>query len=146
MGGGKDKEGNFADYQYISTRRDKGKGGIGHLRGKLRYFQYRNDKSDHVPHPRGKARPGRWRDRGLGSNYGAILKSCQALQSKDVLAWTWVVSPAPDLMALVPEAERRGLVQELTEKGVNDYYEARGVDVPAYSYLLHDRDTDAGTQ
>jgi hypothetical protein len=146
MAAGRAKDVNFADYQYISTSPNKGKGGMGHLRGKLRYFQYRNDKADHVPHPRGKGRPGRWRDMGLGSNYGEILKSCQALQSKDVLAWTWVVSPAPDLMALVPEAERRDFVQALTESVVNEYYEARGVDVPAYSYVLHDRDTEAGEQ
>src|SRR5258708_32520058 len=103
MAAAKAKDVNFADYQYISTSRDKRKGGIGHLRGKLRYFQYRNDKSDHVPHPRGKARPGRWRDMGLGSNYGEILKACQALQSKDTLGWTLGISPAPDLNACEPE-------------------------------------------
>ena len=146
MGTAKAKNINYSNLDYISTSKHKRNGGIGHLRGKLRYFQYRNDKSDHVPHPRGKARPGRWRDMGLGSHYGEILKSCQALQSEHVLAWTWVISPAPDLMVLVPEGERRGLVRELTESVVNEYYDARGVDVPAYSYVLHDRDTEAGEQ
>src|SRR5579859_1174031 len=87
---------NFANMQYISTNREKG-GGIRHLRGKLRYFQYRNDKADHVPHPRGKGRPKRWVDHGLGSNYGEIMKSCVDLQNKNVLAWTWVISPNPAL-------------------------------------------------
>ena len=142
----KAKDINFADFRYISTSPSKGKGGISHLRGKLRYFQYRNDKADHVAHARGKPRPERWRDLGLGSNYGQILKTCQELQSKDVLAWTWVVSPAPDLMALVPEEQRRGLVRDLTESVVTEYYESRGVDVPRYSYVLHDRDTEDGEQ
>src|SRR5450432_2006694 len=143
---GKAKDINFADFRYISTSQTKGKGGISHLRGKLRYFQYRNDKTDHVAHQRGKPRPERWRDMGLGSNYGEILKACQELQSKDVLAWTWVVSPAPDLMALVPDAQRRDLVRNLTESIVTQYYEARELDVPAYSYVLHDRDTKEGEQ
>src|SRR5262249_8131723 len=99
---GKAKAINFADFRYISTSEMNGKGGIRHLRGKLRYFQYRNDKADHIAHQRGKPRPERWRDMGLGSNYREILSSCQDLQSESVLAWTCVVSPAPDLMALVP--------------------------------------------
>ncbi len=143
---GKAKDINFADFRYISTSKAKGKGGIGRLREKLKYFQYRNDKADHVAHQRGKPRPERWRDMGLGSNYGEILKACQELQSKDVLAWTWVVSPAPDLMTLVPEAHRRDLVRNLTESIVTQYYEARGLDVPSYSYVLHDRDTTEGEQ
>ena len=143
---GKAKDINFADFRYISTSKAKGKGGIGHLREKLKYFQYRNDKADHVAHRRGLPRPERWRDMGLGSNYGEILKACQELQSKDVLAWTWVVSPAPDLMALVPDAQRRDLVRNLTENIVTGYYEARGLDVPSYSYVLHDRDTAEGEQ
>jgi hypothetical protein len=140
------KDINFADYQYISTSRNKRNGGASHLRGKLKYFQYRNDKHDHVAQRGSQKRPERWRDMGLGRNYGEILKSCQALQSKDVLAWTWVVSPAPDLLALVPEDQRRELVRAVTEAIVTEYYEARGVDVPAYSYVLHDRDTEDGAQ
>lgn len=143
---GKAKDINFADFRYISTSPTKGKGGPRHLREKLKYFQYRNDKADHIAHQRGKPRPERWRDMGLGGNYGEILKACQELQSDSVLAWTWVVSPAPDLMALVPERQRRDLVRNLTENIVTGYYEARGLDVPAYSYVLHDRDTAEGQQ
>src|SRR5258708_38400085 len=120
------KDINFADYQYISTSAAKKKGGKAHLRGKLKYFQFRNDKADHVPHPRNKPRPERWQDRGLGSHYADILKNCDALQSPDVLAWTWVLSPSPELMALVPEEEKRGLITDMTERVVSAYYEARG--------------------
>src|SRR5271165_3528164 len=116
---------NFANFRYISTAKGKG-GGLAHLRGKLTYYQYRNDKSDHIPHKRGQPRPQRWQDMGLGSHYGEILKACQALQSKDVLAWTWVISPDPALMALVPDGQRRELVRELTEDIVTEYYEMRG--------------------
>ena len=58
------------------------------------------------------------------------------LQSKHVLAWTWVISPAPDLMELVPQDERRQLLYDLTERIVEDYYTERGFDVPEYSYIL----------
>jgi hypothetical protein len=143
---GKAKDINFANFRYISPSEMKGKGGVRHLHGKLRYFQYRNDKADHIAHQRGKPRPERWRDMGLGGNYHEILKNCQELQSENVLAWTWVVSPAPDLMALVPEGQRRDLVRNLTENIVTGYYEARGLDVPDYSYVLHDRNTAEGEQ
>jgi hypothetical protein len=59
-----------------------------------------------------------------------------------VLAWTWVVSPAPDLMALIPEDKRPQVVCDLTERIVEDYYTARDFDIPEYSYVLHDRLTD----
>jgi hypothetical protein len=56
-----------------------------------------------------------------------------------VLAWSWVVSPAPDLMALVPEGLRRDLLIDLTERVVEAYYTARGADVPEYAFVVHDR-------
>src|SRR5450432_1107476 len=132
---------NFANCRYISPAKGK-RGGIDHLRGKLKYFQFRNDKHDYIR----QAGKDRWTDRGLGNTYKQILNNCIDTQSKDVLAWTWVISPAPDLMALVPEDERRQFVKELTESTVNAYYEARSVDVPAYSYVLHDRNTEDGQQ
>jgi hypothetical protein len=84
----------------------------------------------------------RWQDCGMGLHWRDILKHSDALQSQHVLAWTWVVSPAPDLMALVPEDERRELVCDLTERVVEDYYLERGFAIPEYSYILHDRQTD----
>lgn len=78
----------------------------------------------------------------MGLHWRDILKHSDALQSQHVLAWTWVVSPAPDLMALVPEDQRRELVCDLTERVVEDYYLERGFAIPEYSYILHDRQTD----
>ena len=114
------------------------------LLGKLRYVQYRDDKHDHIPHRRGQRRPKRWVDRGLGGSYREIFNACHARKSQHVLAWTWVVSPDPKLMALVPPRERRALLERLTEEVVEAYYEARGEELPRYSYVLHDRDASTG--
>src|SRR5579859_7885967 len=114
------------------------------LLGKLKYAQYRDDKHDHIPHRRGQPRPKRWIDRGLGSNYREIFKHCQARQSQHVLAWTWVISPDPKLMALVPERERRRLLERVTEDVVEGYYQERREPLPLFSYVLHDRDASTG--
>ncbi len=97
---------------------------------------HRNDANGHIPQQQGLER---WQDRGMGTNYREILQSCAHLGTDKVLAWTWVISPAPDLMALVPEPDREALVLLLIEQIVEAYYEARGMDIPEYSYVLHDR-------
>jgi len=124
------------DFAYVSPRGGGKKSGSSHLRAKLKYLQYRDDRNRHI-----KQEPGqeRWQDHGLGTHYRAILNHCSELQSKHVLAWSWVVSPAPDLMAMVPEDLRRDLVIDLTERVVESYYAARGADVPEYVLVLHDR-------
>jgi hypothetical protein len=88
----------------------------------------------------------RWQDRGLGAHYREIDANCNRLKSQHVLAWTWVISPAPDLMALVPEDQRRDLAMDVTERIVEAYYDARGFQIPRYSYVLHDRQTKEGEQ
>ncbi len=132
-----------ADLKYKSpTREGRGSGHKG-LRGALKYFQYREDHNT-------KASPSklrdRWQDRGLGAHYRDIQANCDRLKSQHVLAWTWVISPAPDLMALVPEERRRALVMDVTERVVEAYYEARGYQTPPYAYVLHDRLTGDGEQ
>jgi len=127
------------DFAYKGPKRTgRGTGHQG-LRATLKYFQYRDSRNQHVDQDEDA---GRWVDHGLGDHYRAIFENCDKLKSKHVLAWTWVISPAPDLMALVPEDERRDLVLDLTERIVEEYYTSRGFDVPEYSYLLHDRLTD----
>ncbi len=127
------------DFAYKGPKR-KGRG-TGHkgLRSTLKYLQFRDNRDQHL---RQDDDAERWVDHGLGQHYRAIFEQCDRLQSKHVLAWTWVISPAPDLMALMPEEERRDLVLDLTEHIVEDYYTARGFDVPEYSYVLHDRLTE----
>jgi nucleoid DNA-binding protein len=131
------------DFAYKGPKR-KGRG-TGHqgLRGTLKYLQYRDDRNKHVPQDKNAER---WVDRGLGQHYRAIFENCDHLQSKHVLAWTWVVSPSPDLMTLVPEAQRRDLLHNLTELVVEDYYTQRGFDVPEYSYVVHDSLTQPDEQ
>jgi len=112
-----------ADLKYKAPkRRGRGSGQKG-LRGALKYFQYREDHNTKAGPDRLRDR---WQDRGLGAHYRDIQANCDRLKSQHVLAWTWVVSPAPDLMALVPEDRRRTLVMDVTERIVEAYYEARG--------------------
>jgi len=127
------------DFAYKGPHR-KGRG-TGHqgLRSTLKYLQYRDNRTDHLPQMQDNER---WRDLGMGQHYREIFENCDQLQSKHVLAWTWVVSPAPDLMALVPEEKRPQLLCDLTERIVEDYYTERGFELPEYSYVLHDRLTD----
>lgn len=124
------------DFAYKGPKR-KGRG-TGHkgLRSTLKYLQFRDNRTEHLAQVQDDER---WRNLGLGTHYREIFENCDHLQSKHVLAWTWVVSPAPDLMALVPEEKRAQLVCDLTERVVEDYYTERGFDLPEYSYVLHDR-------
>jgi len=133
----------IANMAYISTKRSgRGTGAQG-LQSKLKYFQYRDDRNGHIAQ---EEEVRRWYDRGLGKSYGAIFKNCLAEQSQTVAAWTWVVSPSPTLMALVPEDQRHDLVAQLTDEVVEAYYEARDLPQPDYSFVLHDRDTKGGQQ
>lgn len=124
----------IADLAYKGpNRRGRGTGRQG-LRATLKYLQYRDKKNNHLAQSHDYER---WQDRGMGLSHGEIFHHCDTLQSKHVLAWTWVISPAPDLMELVPVGERHKLLYDLTERVVEDYYTERGFDVPEYSYLMH---------
>jgi hypothetical protein len=114
--------------------------GYKELKARLKYFQYRDDRNGHIPQDEGLER---WVDMGLGQNYREILSNCSQLASNRLLAWTWVISPAPDLMTLIPEEARQAVVRSLTEEIVEAYYLARGVEVPEYAYVLHDRWTNS---
>jgi hypothetical protein len=45
-------------------------------------------------------------------------------------------------MALIPDELRHDLVREVTERTIETWHEARGLNIPEFSYVLHDRDTD----
>lgn len=81
-----------AGFAYIAPKGRGKHSGYRHLRARLKYVQYRDDRDTHVKQG---ALADRWQDRGLGHHYRAILQRCEALRSRHVLAWTWVVSPAP---------------------------------------------------
>jgi hypothetical protein len=132
-----------ADLKYKSPkRRGRGTGHKG-LRSTLKYVQYREDYNTNASPEKLRDR---WQDLGMGAHYREIFEACDRLKSRHVLAWTWVVSPAPDLMALVPQDKRRDVVMDVTERVVEAYYEARNYQTPPYSYVVHDRLTDEGEQ
>lgn len=122
------------DFAYKGPKRTGRGTGRQALKVVLKYLQYRDKRNNHLAQNHNYER---WQDRGMGVSHGEIYRNCDALQSKHVLAWTWVISPAPDLMELVPQSERRDLLYELTERVVEDYYTERGFDVPEYSYVAH---------
>jgi hypothetical protein len=127
------------DFAYKGTvRRGYGTGKSG-LRKILQYLQYRDTRNNTLAKDRNFER---WQDRGMGVHYREILQRCEDFKSKHVLAWTWVVSPDPELMALVPPKERRALLIDLTERVVEDYYTERGFDIPEYSFVLHTARTE----
>lgn len=127
------------DFAYKSpTRKGYGSGRTG-LSSTLKYLQYRDKIQNQLAQNHDYER---WQNRGMGLHWRDILSNSEQLKSQHVLAWTWIVSPSPELMALVPEVDRRDLLCDLTEKIVEDYYAERDFDLPEYSYILHDRPTD----
>jgi len=59
-----------------------------------------------------------------------------------MLAHHMVISPAPDLMQLIPENIRSEVVKEVTEQTIETWHIERGLEISEYSYCLHDRDTE----
>jgi hypothetical protein len=107
------------------------------LRSLLKYFEFRagslsGEGADH------------WVDCGMGTDWRNIVKQCAQFGSKDVLAWTMVISPSPHIMARVPEAQRGAVLQTLTHYLVESYYAERGAETPEYSFTTHSRHTAPG--
>ena len=78
----------------------------------------------------------------LGKGWREVYENAGKFAGPYVLAHHLVIAPAPDLMALVPEELRHELVREVTERTIEAWHEARGLNVPEFSFVLHDRDTD----
>jgi len=126
------------DFAYKGLKRNgRGTGRQG-LKATLKYLQYRDKRNNHLSQSHSYER---WQDHGLGVHHSEIYQQCERLKSPHVLAWTWVISPAPDLMELVPPDQRRDLMVDLTERVVEDYYTERGFDVPEYAYVMHSAKT-----
>lgn len=112
------------------------------LTGKLKYFEYRDDKQTHVfPHGEGERR---WVDRGLGDSYSEIAQTATALSTmglaKDVAARTLVIAPQMDFMAAIPEKDREKTLAELTEATVEQWFAQANLPTPAYSFVIHQGD------
>lgn len=112
------------------------------MRNLLKYLTYRESRDE-----KAHFEPGvdRWMDHGMGRTVTEIAERCAALQGEHVLLFSLVINPNPDLMAMVPEAQREAFVRTLTERTVEDYVDARGMDggVEWSAVLHHRRTTDS---
>jgi len=106
----------------------------------LRYLTYRESRSEAARHVAGRER---WVDHGMGGSVAEITQRCDDLKSEHVLTFSLVMNPNPDLIAMVAPEEREQFVRELTERVVDDFFEARGIDTGIeMSYVIHHRLTD----
>src|SRR5664279_5302848 len=104
------------------------KGGYKGLKKRLKYVSYR-ESPDHRPIELDE----RWTDCGLGGNWREVYENAGKFAGPYVLAHHLVIAPAPDLMALVPEALRHELVREVTERTIETWHTARGLNTPEFS-------------
>ena len=91
---------------------------------RLKYWTFREDRDHQIPQDRGEER---WRDRGLGQDYHTIFANCQRFATQglnnDVAARTLVISPETHLMQTIPEADRQSVLEELTERVVEGWFD-----------------------
>ena len=112
------------------------------LRGKLKYFQYRNGADEHLEQD---GSPERWVNNGLGQSFGEIFANCQEMATthmqNNVAARTLVFSPQVDMMQAIPEDRRLDVLHELTEATVDGWFEEMDKPTPEHSYILHRAET-----
>jgi hypothetical protein len=111
----------------------------------LRYFQYRNDKSsaEHVRQwDEFGQRVERWHDRGLGTQHHEILENVLDLATdtlkRDVGARLLVIGPEVSLMQAIDPDRRVDVLEELTEKTLDNWFERMDLPTPEYSYVVHE--------
>jgi len=109
------------------------------LMGKLKYFQYRDDKQTHLLQCGAGERS--WIDRGLGDTYSDIAQTATALATvglaKDVAARTLVIAPQMDFMAAIPEDDREAALAGLTEATIEHWFAQANLPTPEYSFIIH---------
>lgn len=109
-------------------------------KGLLNYLTYREGRNEGARQASGRDR---WEDHGLGSSVAEVARNCEALKSQHVLLFSLVYNVNPDLMAMVPPAQREGFVRELTVQTTEVFFEARGIDTGIeYAFVTHHRMTD----
>ncbi len=110
------------------------------MRNLLGYLTYRDSRDQGVKMVSGVER---WTNRGMGGSVAEIAHRCDDLRSDHVLTFSLVINPNPQIMAMIPLEQREGFVRELTERTVDDFFEARGLDTGCeFSYVLHHRESD----
>ncbi|MFN8531566.1 MAG: hypothetical protein U0670_23425 [Anaerolineae bacterium] len=105
------------------------KGGYRGLKKLLKYVSNR-ESPDHHPVEIDE----RWTDCGLGKGWRAVYENAGKLAGPYVLAHHLVIAPAPDLMELVPDELKHDLVREVTERTIEAWHEARGLNTPEFSH------------
>lgn len=106
----------------------------------LGYLTYRDSRDKGVKLVAGQER---WVDHGMGGSVAEISQRCDDLRSQHVLTFSLVVNPNPQLVAMIPHEQREQFVRELTERTVDGFFEARGLDTGCeFSYVLHHRESD----
>ena len=106
----------------------------------LKYLTYRESRTEKARHAGGSDR---WLDRGMGGSVAEIAERCEAYQSEHVLMFSLVINPNVDPIRMVPPEQREQFVRQLTERTMNDFFDARGIDTGVeWSAVLHHRQTD----
>ena len=117
---------------YFKPSKDAHRG----LKRYLKYVTYRENPEHFELEEHEK-----WTDAGLGSNWREVYANLVDLKGPYVLAHNMLISPAPDLMELVPDDLKHEVVREVTERTIETWHIERGLEVPEFSFCLHDRDT-----
>jgi hypothetical protein len=111
-----------------------------HMGNLLKYLTYRESRIEKARHAGGRER---WLDRGLGGSVAEIADQCEAYRSEHVLMFSVDINPNVDLIRMVPPERREQFVRQLTERTMNGFFDARGIDTGVeWSAVLHHRQTD----
>jgi hypothetical protein len=109
-------------------------------RSLMKYLTYRDGRDGYTRQARGKER---WLDRGMGGSVAEIARRCEGYSSQHVLLFSLVMNPNPDLVAMIPRPQREEFVRELTERTMDSFFDARGIENGVeWSAVMHHRLTD----
>jgi hypothetical protein len=109
----------------------------------LRYFQYRDNKVQHIPqYDRFGKHINRWVDCGLGRQHQDILNRVNRLSTdtlkRNVGSRLMVIGPEVTLMHAIPYERRVDILNELTEKTMELWFDHMNLPTPEYSYIVHE--------
>jgi hypothetical protein len=139
----------ICNFAYARTR--QGSARFPDVKGLVRYLQYRDTRSQHIP---GAGDPDRWVDGGLGTHYRAILSRLDELSPANQHAYchALVISPDPETMAEIEgdpkerfvEAVRASLEEWEAWRLEHDQHPQVGA--IEYSFVVHRPQREYGEQ
>lgn len=125
-----------SNVKYKKPNQQEGK----RMKNLLKYLTYRESRDEKARHAGGQER---WMNRGMGQSATEIAEHCEAYQSEHVLLFSVVINPNVDLIRMVPPENREPFVKQLTERTMNQFFDARGIDTGVeWSAVMHHRKTD----